>query len=100
KSALYYFRRSLLAAVPRLQLDLQAALEAYYGEADAPALPPVVTFRSWIGGDRDGNPLVNPAVTREAYRLQGEVAQRAYLQDVDLLVQRLSQWERRVTLTP
>ncbi len=101
KSALYYYRRSLLEAVPRLMLDLESGLETYFG---APAggetpLPPVVKFRSWIGGDRDGNPFVTPEVTLEAYELQSALALAAYRADVDLLVQRLSQWEERVSLT-
>ena len=100
KSALYYFRRSLLEAVPRLMLDMQSALDIHFGPDQDPPLPPVVGFRSWIGGDRDGNPFVTPEVTREAYRLQTDVALDAHLADVDLLVQRLSQWEQRVTLTP
>lgn len=99
KSALYYHRRSLLEAVPRLMLDMERALEAHFGETPPRPLPPVVRYRSWIGGDRDGNPFVTPDVTREAYRLQAEVAIDAHVEDVDLLVQRLSQWERRVTLT-
>ncbi|HKI56484.1 MAG TPA: phosphoenolpyruvate carboxylase [Trueperaceae bacterium] len=99
KSALYYFRRSLLDAVPRLMQDMEDALDAAYGPATAPPLPTVVRFRSWIGGDRDGNPFVTPEVTREATTLQAEVALDAYLNDLDGLVQRLSQWERRVTLS-
>ncbi len=99
KSALYYFRRSLLEAIPRLMQDMEDALDAAFGPAQAPPLPSVVRFRSWIGGDRDGNPFVTPDVTREATTLQAEVALDAYLRDVDGLVQRLSQWERRVTLT-
>lgn len=100
KSALYYYRRSLFDAVPRLMRDVEEALETYYGpDAGAPPLPPVVRFRSWIGGDRDGNPFVTPEVTREAYRLQADLALATYLGDVDVLVQRLSQWEPRVTLT-
>ena len=99
KSALYFFRRSLLDAVPRLQQDFEAALAAAYGQgADAP-LRPVVRIRSWIGGDRDGNPFVTPEVTQAAVRLQAEVALEASLRDVDLLVQRLSQAEERVSLT-
>ena len=101
KSALYYYRRSLLEAVPRLMLDLESALETYFGAAagaEAP-LPPVVKFRSWIGGDRDGNPFVTPEVTVAAYELQSELALEAYRADIDLLVQRLSQWEERVSLT-
>jgi phosphoenolpyruvate carboxylase len=99
KSALYYFRRSLLSAVPQLMLDMEGALEAYFGVPPAEPLPPVIRFRSWIGGDRDGNPFVEPATTREAYRLQAEVARNALLADVDGLVQRLSQWQERVPLT-
>ncbi len=99
KNALYFFRRSLLDAVPRLQHDLEAALAAAYGQdGDAP-LRPVVRMRSWIGGDRDGNPFVTPEVTQAAVRLQAEVALEASLHDVDLLVQRLSQAEERVSLT-
>src|SRR5690554_4006378 len=85
KSALYYYTRSLLDAVPRLMRDLDEALETYYGapQAGTPQLPAVVRFRSWIGGDRDGNPFVSPESTREAYRLQSEVALERYLADLD-----------------
>ncbi|MDH3745451.1 MAG: phosphoenolpyruvate carboxylase, partial [Acidobacteriota bacterium] len=100
KSALYYYRRSLLHAVPRIQADLERALSTYYPEAAADleneALPPVVRFRSWIGGDRDGNPFVTPEITEETYRLQSAVALERYLADLDLLVQTLSQWRQRL----
>jgi phosphoenolpyruvate carboxylase len=99
KSALYYFRRSLLDAIPRLMRDMEDALDAVFGPADNPPLPTVLGFRSWIGGDRDGNPYVTPDITREAVTLQAEVALDAYLADIDALVQRLSLWEQRVTLT-
>lgn len=99
KSALYYFRRSLLTAVPQLMLDMEGALETYFPAGDEERLPQVIGFRSWIGGDRDGNPFVTPETTREAYGLQAEVAREQALRDVDGLVQRLSQWERRVPLT-
>ena len=99
KSALYYVRRSLLDAVPRVHQDLERALDSVYGPADAPPLPPVLRIRSWIGGDRDGNPNVAPEVTEAAYRLQASVALDAYLADVDRLVQQLSQWGDRISLT-
>lgn len=101
KSALYYYRRSLLTVIPRLMRDMERALDAYYGaEPFEEPLPPVIRFRSWIGGDRDGNPFVTPEVTAEAYALQSEVALSSYLEAIDELVQRLSQWEARVSLTP
>ncbi|MDZ7801515.1 MAG: phosphoenolpyruvate carboxylase [Trueperaceae bacterium] len=99
KSALYYARRSLLETLPRVMQDMERALDANYGPADEPPLPPVVRFRSWIGGDRDGNPYVTPEVTAEAYRLQAELALEAYRADVDGLIQRLSLWGERVSLT-
>src|SRR5690606_22041544 len=101
KSALYYYTRSLLDAVPRLMRDLDEALETYYGapQAGTPQLPAVVRFRSWIGGDRDGNPFVSPDSTREAYRLQTQVALERYLADLDELVQRLSQHQDRIVLS-
>lgn len=109
KSALYYFRRSLLQVVPRLMADLEEALDDYFPPSDpplrghlapAPQPPiPLLKFRSWIGGDRDGNPYVTPSVMREAFELQATVANEAYLADVDGLVQRLSQWEGRTMLT-
>lgn len=96
KSALYYYRRSLMEAVSRLMQDIETALEDYYGkEKQSPLLPPVIRFRSWIGGDRDGNPFVSPEIMTEAYRLQSEVALESYLADMDLMVQRLSQWGKR-----
>ena len=100
KAALYYFQRSLLEAVPYLMEDMEDALARYYGsEADAGLLPPVVKFRSWIGGDRDGNPFVTPEITQEAYALQADVALTQHLADLDLLVQELSQWGGRTELS-
>lgn len=100
KGALYYFRHSLLEVVPRLMLDLEDAVRTYFDGGEVEAFGPVVRFRSWIGGDRDGNPFVTPEVTAETYGLHTQVALDAHVADVDALVQRLSQWERRVTLTP
>lgn len=99
KSALYYYEQSILDAVPRLMGDMQGALATYYGTDPGSSLPPVVSFRSWIGGDRDGNPFVTPEITAETYRLQAQTMLDRHLEDVDLLVQRLSQWDRRITLT-
>ena len=100
KAALYYFQRSLLEAVPQLMEDMEDALRQYYGaEADGELLPPVVKFRSWIGGDRDGNPFVTPEITQEAYALQSNVALARHLADLDLLVQELSEWGGRTPLS-
>ncbi len=65
RMALDYFESSLFDTLPVLYAEVGAALEAEYGGAPA-EMPQVVSFGSWIGGDRDGNPFVTPAATREA----------------------------------
>lgn len=98
KSALYYFDRSILQVLPRIMNDLEDAFSVYFG-ADSPApLPPVVRFRTWIGGDRDGNPNVTPDVLHNVLELQGRVALASALADMDGLVQRLSVWEERAAV--
>ncbi len=101
KTALYYFQRSLLEAVPQLMEDMEDALGRFYGPeaATRAPLPPVVRFRSWIGGDRDGNPFVTPEIAEGAVALQADVALTRHLADLDLLVQRLSQWGGRTKLS-
>jgi phosphoenolpyruvate carboxylase len=45
--------------------------------AAASPVPPFLRFGSWVGGDRDGNPTVTAAITREAAVIQAEHALRA-----------------------
>ena len=53
---------SLWKVVPPLSEDLQGALAESYPEL-AGDDPTLFSFGTWIGGDRDGNPFVTPAVT-------------------------------------
>jgi phosphoenolpyruvate carboxylase len=69
RMALDYYESSLFDTLPVLYAEVAAALAAEYPEASSDsvaALPQLVTFGSWIGGDRDGNPFVTPDATREA----------------------------------
>ena len=62
RNALYFFGRTVMEVVPWLHEDLRRALEeAYPGERFE--VPTFLTYRSWVGGDRDGNPNVTPEVT-------------------------------------
>ncbi len=70
KMGLDYYDVSIFETLPGLYREISEALRAAYGlEIEAHALPQVLRFGSWIGGDRDGNPFVTPEVTRDAIQL-------------------------------
>ena len=70
KMGLDYYDVSIFETLPSLYREISEALRAAYGlEIEALALPQVLQFGSWIGGDRDGNPFVTPQVTRDSIRL-------------------------------
>jgi phosphoenolpyruvate carboxylase len=59
-------------------------------------VPALLSFGSWIGGDRDGNPNVTPEVTGEALDLMRDQALRLLEQRVELLAGRVSLSEQIV----
>lgn len=65
RNALYFFERTILDVVPWLHEDLEEALEQYY-PGETIEVPTFLTYRSWVGGDRDGNPNVTAHVTWSA----------------------------------
>ncbi|MEZ4506796.1 MAG: phosphoenolpyruvate carboxylase [Thermomicrobiales bacterium] len=62
---LIHFRTSLYHIVPEIYRDLEEAVADLYPDDFIP-VPSFLTFGSWVGGDRDGNPFVTPDATREA----------------------------------
>ncbi|MBO1435727.1 phosphoenolpyruvate carboxylase [Meiothermus sp. CFH 77666] len=97
KGGLFYTTYTLWQAIPRLVDGLESALEAHYGLR--PDLSPPLVFRSWIGGDRDGNPNVVPEVTSWAQNYARETALRKFVEDVDGLIRDLSLSEERITIS-
>lgn len=64
KMGLDYYHASIFATVPALYAELASAFAAEYGRQLSPAeMPLMLSFGSWIGGDRDGNPFVTQEVT-------------------------------------
>ena len=59
---LVYVQSTLVDVVPRLYRDVEDAVRRTFPGEDAP-VPSFLTFGSWIGGDRDGNPNVTPEMT-------------------------------------
>src|SRR5450755_3478708 len=96
RGGLQYLPIVLWSVIPKLVEGLERAVEAHYGQR--PALPPPVVFRSWIGGDRDGNPNVLPAVTRWAQDFARREVVRLYADELDTLGRDLSVSDQRVRL--
>jgi phosphoenolpyruvate carboxylase len=77
--------------VPKIYAGIAADFCEVYGtQLDAVSLPTCLRFGSWIGGDRDGNPFVTPSCTREALELARAIVLTHYVQDLTLLVRRLT----------
>jgi phosphoenolpyruvate carboxylase len=67
RMALDYYESSLFDTLPVLYNEVRAAFAMEYeGGTGLGELPILISFGSWIGGDRDGNPFVTPEQTREA----------------------------------
>lgn len=91
KMGLDYYPEVLIDTLPAIYEEIAAALAEVYGEQiRAHDLPPVISFGSWIGGDRDGNPYVTPETTREALTLARNTIIDYYVAAVDAAQERLS----------
>jgi phosphoenolpyruvate carboxylase len=89
QNGLYYFRTSLFQSIPKTYRRLSNALVRHYGEELRDTLlreHALIRFGSWIGGDRDGNPYVTPALTMHAMRLQQETILEEYIDRTSALI--------------
>jgi phosphoenolpyruvate carboxylase len=89
RSGLIVFEESVWDALPAYLRALDRALRRDTGRA-LPLTATPITFGSWIGGDRDGNPNVTPEVTRQATWLARWQAADLYLREIAALRDELS----------
>jgi phosphoenolpyruvate carboxylase len=66
-NALYYFDRTILRVTSWIQRDFEQSWQTNF-DSIAPDLGNIITYRSWVGGDRDGNPAVTPEVTAQTLK--------------------------------
>jgi phosphoenolpyruvate carboxylase len=86
-----YYDASIYATLPGLYEEVAAAFEAEYGiHLSLAEMPVLLSFGSWIGGDRDGNPYVTPQVTREALQMAREHLLKHYQQQLALTLDLLT----------
>ena len=92
-----YFPMVLFETLPRLYAELEESLRDVYN-ADA-EIPEALSFGSWIGGDRDGNPFVTADSTREALDMARHVIIDHYIAETVRLIGQLSMSTRRIAVS-
>jgi phosphoenolpyruvate carboxylase len=86
-----YYPAVLIATLPKIYDEIADAFRQVYGlQVSARDLPTIVTFGSWIGGDRDGNPFVTPESTGEALEMARQTILGHYINATRELLRLLS----------
>jgi phosphoenolpyruvate carboxylase len=86
QNALHYLREVFPEALSRAHIHLREAwVSAGYDPTGVDALPPLIRFGTWIGGDRDGHPFVTADVTAKALRELRKNALRVHRRAVEQL---------------
>lgn len=98
RSVIHFFDTLFDVPVPDLYAELDHQLERLGIELPISAAP--LTFGTWVGGDRDGNPNVTPRVTLDVLRLQHTHAVRNLIRKVEDLSVELSPSDRIVDVSP
>lgn len=99
RNAIYFLEHTIMDVVSSLHSDIRHSLEQVY-PGHSFELPPFVAYRSWVGGDRDGNPNVTPEVTWKTLIFHKERILRQYIRRVSKLIRKYTHSGRWVPPTP
>ncbi len=89
---LYHFENVVIRAILDVHHDLINEVQKLSGETkwSAQQSHRFITFGSWIGGDRDGNPFVTPEVTTKTMHYQRSLVLKHYMKEMETLFNDLS----------
>jgi phosphoenolpyruvate carboxylase len=91
----------LFQTIPGLYTEIEECIEKVYGTCEVRyAVPLLVSFGSWIGGDQDGNPNVTPETAAYALAQGRQVALQHYVLCLRDLRRRLSSSQRLAGASP
>lgn len=98
---LFFLVEVIYDVIPLFYEAIEDSLSVVYGaEAHRVAVPEILHFGSWVGGDMDGQPDVHAKTIRESLaRHQALIVNRYFLEAQDL-AEKLSQSERRTPGIP
>jgi len=92
---LLFFEHPLVSATLEAYREFEDDLEAQFPD-ETPRLGRVLEFGSWVGGDQDGNPFVEPPMINTALGLHRRLIVERHLASISWLVDHMSQ-SRRLT---
>jgi phosphoenolpyruvate carboxylase len=98
RTGLWYMDRTLFQVLPRLHEDFQGALDRHFPGVKAPRR--WLTFGSWIGGDRDGNPGVTAEITAQVLQMNRRMAVQKLADTLSRLAGSITVSERRAKFSP
>ena len=91
---LFFFRKSIIPIIPVFYRRLREHL--YHTDP----VPRLLSFGSWVGGDRDGNPAVTPQTSLKALQRQRRLILEHYAQSLSQLKARLSHSRQLAPVSP
>ncbi len=95
---LLFFENPLISATLEAYREFEDELSRQYPE-DTPPLGRVLEFGSWVGGDQDGNPFVEPEMITAALGLHREVILKRHLAYVEWMADHMSQSARMIPVS-
>ena len=97
ETGLYYFDQTLFEVLPEIHRELEMNLSEQYPEKKW-RVPNFLSFGTWIGGDRDGNPFVTHDVTWGTMLKQRELVIKKYIAVLQDLTHRYTHTTSRMTV--
>ncbi|HVV01764.1 MAG TPA: phosphoenolpyruvate carboxylase [Verrucomicrobiae bacterium] len=89
ETAIYFFERVIFDTVASFYATFDAELAAHFPSVKR--RKQFLSFASWVGGDRDGNPFVTPELSVSAIEAHASAVRRFYDTQCDALIAELSQ---------
>lgn len=96
---LLFFEHPLVSATLEAYREFEEELGTHFPGA-TPRLGRVLEFGSWVGGDQDGNPFVEPEMINTALGLHRALILRRHIEAVSELVSHMSQSQRLTGVSP
>ncbi|HAG50215.1 MAG: phosphoenolpyruvate carboxylase [Deltaproteobacteria bacterium GWC2_42_51] len=88
-NGLFYFNKTFFETLPALYNELCYQLRKHYPSYRF-SIPSLISFGSWVGGDRDGNPFVTSEKTKWTLLSHRQLIISKYIEIISQLISKLS----------